>query len=116
MSQRPGEASNGWLAGAGLLMAAPALYFVTANVLKYELGAAPGLEVAPIHPAILIGGLALAMTVNLWPILRVGIRRTEGELTVAVSVRTRPWNLVIVALAAATLGALLAYAVVENLG
>ena len=107
MSQRPGEASNGWLAGAGLLMAAPALYFVTANVLKYELRVASGLDVAPIHPVILVGGLMLTGILNLRPVLQVATGR---------SVRGRVWNLVALGISALTLATLLAYVVVENLG
>ena len=51
---------NGWLAALGLLLSMPALYFVIANLLKYELNALPGLRVFPIHPALLLGGLVLA--------------------------------------------------------
>ena len=110
------EGSNSWLAGLGLLFSTPALYFVTANVLKYELNAAPGLDVVPIHPAVLLGGLVLAATLNLWPVMRISTRRTADALTFSLTLRARAWNLAVLGVAAAALSALLLYAAIENLG
>lgn len=110
------EDANGRLAALGLLLAMPALYFVSANILKYELNALPGLRVLSIHPAVLLGGLVLAVVLNLWPVLHVGARRTGAVLTIMITLRARLWNLVSLGIAAVTLGTLLLYAVVENIG
>jgi hypothetical protein len=116
MKLRLAEGLNGGLAALGLLLTMPALYFVSANVLKYELNALPGLRVLPIHPAVLLGGLVLAGMMNLWPLLHVAARRIDDLLTIIITLRLRLWNLVSLGLAVATLGTLLIYAVVENIG
>ena len=90
---------NGWLAVLGLLLSTPALYFVIANLLKYELHALPGLRVLPIHPALLLGGLMLAVMLNLWPLLRLTTSKIDDLLTIIISLRVRLWNLVILGIA-----------------
>ena len=100
MKLRFTEGSNRGLAVLGLLLAMPALYFVIANVLKYELNVLPGLRVLPIHPAVLVGGLALAAMLNLWPVLNVGAQRTREVLTIIITLRARLWNLVSLGIAA----------------
>jgi hypothetical protein len=80
------------------------------------LKALPELQVHPFHPAVLLGGLALALALNLWPVLAVGARRADGEQAITARLRARPWNLVCLGIAGVTLGLLLVYSVVENLG
>ncbi len=109
------DGSNRGLAALGLLLAMPALYFVSANVLKYELNALPEMRVLPIHPAVLLGGLLLAAALNLWPVLHVGARRSSDALTIMITLRARLWNLASFGIAAVTLGTLLIYAVMENI-
>lgn len=116
MKSRLTPGSSGLLAALGLFLAMPAIYFVSANVLKYELNVLPGLHVLRIHTGVLLGGPALAVILNLWPVLRLGIRRTVGVLTIIITLRARPWNLVSLGLATVILGTLLFYGVVENFG
>ena len=107
---------NGWLAALGLLLTMPALYFVIANLLKYQLNVLPGMRVFPIHPALLLGGLMLAVMLNLWPLLRLTTSKIDDLLTIIISLRVRLWNLVILGIAVVTLSTLLIYVAVENFG
>ena len=107
---------NGGLAALGLLLTMPALYFVIANLLKYQLNVLPGMRVLPIHPALLLGGLVLAGLLNLWPLVRIVTKRMDDLLTIIISLRVRLWNLVILGLAVVTLSTLLIYVAVENFG
>ncbi len=116
MKLRLTERYNGWLAALGLLLITPAVYFVIANLLKYELNALPGLRVLPIHPALLLGGLMLAVMLNLWPLLGLTTRKIDDLLMIIISLRVRLWNLVILGIAVVTLSTLLIYVAVENFG
>lgn len=113
----------------GALLAAPALLFVSASILKYELGApflydnlgflaSPGkLPVyAGLSPLIFLGGTFVALALNLVPLLRVEMRRDADEIVVTGRLRPHGLNLTVVAAAALVLVTLLGYLVVENIG
>lgn len=103
------------LAAAGVLVALPALYFVTANLVKYELGLYPALPVYPFSPFIVLGGLLLAVALNLYPIVQAHVSFEDQVLAVSLRVRMQTWNGAVVAVGALYLGILGAYLVVENL-
>ena len=58
---------NNMLASLGVCCAAPAWYFVVGSVLKHELGLLGSVQIREFHPAVLAGGLALSLALNLWP-------------------------------------------------
>lgn len=104
-----------WTAAAGILAAAPAVYFVTLNVLKYELGLLPGIEIAPLHPALLLGGAAAAIGLNAWSVFRPHVSLQEHRLNLSIGWLGCGWNVAVLAIAALCTLTLVAYVVVENL-
>ena len=103
-----------WSAAIGLILALPAVLFVSLNVLKYELGLLPGIEVAPLHPALLLGSALGALLLNVWAVLEVRLEQREDRVWLMLGFANRPWNWAVLALAGLFLSLLLAYAVVEN--
>ena len=96
----------------GLLAILPGLYFVSANILKYELNILPNINIIPLSPIVLIGGLLLAIILNFYSILH---QRRSGTHTAYEIVKTRLWNVIVFVMGALFLTLLLGYAVVENL-
>ena len=115
MSRFSYSSSHYFLAGIGLLSACPALYFVTGSILKYELGLLHNVTIHPFHPIILLGGLFVAMALNIYPALSVGMQRTDGTLTLSLTLNRRSWNLIILIMSTVLLTILLGYVVTENL-
>lgn len=99
----------------GFLFLAPALWFVTANVLKYELGFLPGWNILPLHPTLLLGGIAAAMVLNAASVTTFQWQRRGQSIRCQFEITLRVWNALVLALAGLSLLALLAYAVAENL-
>ena len=109
----------------GLVLIAPALLLVVTGVLQSAgvvsdsqgrslADQATGLLRGLYHPAVILGGLLLAFALNVRPVLRVDLKRQPQAIVGMVTVRGRLWNLVSVGLALGLLGAILAYAFVEN--
>jgi hypothetical protein len=107
--------SHPYAAILGLIAAIPLLLFVSLNILKYELGLMPGIEIIPIHPAVIVGGGMAAILLNAWSIMQFRVTREDHKLWVMLGFVNRPWNLVVLLLAGAFLLAVLGYVVVENL-
>jgi hypothetical protein len=110
-----------------LLLSIPALVFITANVLKYELGIGflhdalrPLLEpsgvvgnVAQLAVLFLLPAVAAGMT--LWRTARVRFRRTDAALEANMTIRVGWIEAAALALSLGVLGALSLYLVAENL-
>ena len=96
----------------GLLVAIPALYFVSGNILKYELNMLPNVNILPLSPIVLIGGLLIAIMLNFYSVLH---QRKSDAFSVYEIVKTRLWNVIVFAIGAMFLTLLLGYVVVENL-
>jgi hypothetical protein len=117
------------LALSGLAFATPALYFVSASLLKFHLGVnqpyspLESLLADPdrfhafnlLSPIIFLGGLALAVLLNLYPQLRVQLRRGDEGWVATLTARANLLNLTVVALGCALAAALVGYVVLENL-
>ena len=117
-------------AGIGLALTFTPLLFVTVAVteavfghrvltaildlLVAELGGSELLSIA--SPVLLLGSLTAALGLNLFATLRVNFRRGDGVLVGTVAVRTRLWNLTVVALSGFLMATMLGYAFVENIG
>ena len=114
MNQRSSSPTNLILVGVGLLSLTPALYFVGGSILKYELHLLPNVTIHPIHPIILLGGLILAIALNLYPALQLSVRLTDGTLTFSMSLNTRSWSLPILLVSSVLLIVLVGYVVTEN--
>ena len=98
----------------GAIAASPAVYFVVGNILTFELGLFPGIEIQPISPVILLGGCSIAALLNVWPLL-ASFRADHGLSSWLVEVvQTRKSNLLVLCTGSFLLIFLLAYAIVEN--
>jgi hypothetical protein len=95
---------------AGLVLLLPALILVTTGVLEL---ARPDVLV---HPALVMGGLFVALALNALPVLRLALRREEGALvgTVRLQVRDRGLSLLTLGLGVILLAAITAYLLIEN--
>jgi len=67
-----------------------------------------------LHPVIVLGGLALALALNLLPLLRVQLDRQPGNLAGTLAVRLRSTHLAISAVGLGLLAVLLVYGFTEN--
>lgn len=98
----------------GLVLALPAVLFVAFNVLKYELGLLPGIEIAPPHPALLLGSALAALLLNAWAVLELRLERQDDVVWLMLGFANRPWNWAVLILVGLFLSLLLGYVVVEN--
>lgn len=67
-----------------------------------------------LHPAVVLGGLALALAFNLVPILQFKILPEDSSFAAIVSVKNRVHNAFIVAFSLFLSGAIMSYAFFEN--
>lgn len=96
-------------AGVGLILLIVPSYFIIASLLRQN---PPGLSFLD-SPVILLGALFIALTLNTLSTVSINLRSdTPSALSISVSLRL--WNLTIIGIALTLLGALLAYAFVEN--
>ena len=112
----------------GLIVMMPAVYFVSANILKYGFGLsflAEPLEVFYldaeilkvfnlISPIIFLGGLSLAFLLNIIVMLSINISISSGKIHSTFSITPRIANLIIVFACMLFIGTLLVYAFGEN--
>ena len=101
-------------AALGIAATLPLVFFLTANVLKYELGFLPEWQVPLIHPAILIGGVLVAIIVNAWSIFDVGVTRSGRKLNIAIGITANAWNLTALILACVFFAVMIIYLFFEN--
>ena len=102
------------LAVVGLLVALPGMYFFTGSFLKYEMNLLSRVEIFVPPPAVMIGGLLLAILLNLFSLLRLKSANVRGTLTTSL-VKSKNWNAFIISIAVLFLTLLLGYVLVENL-
>ena len=109
------------LALVGTVLLLPTLLLVSASILKYQLGVAfvydtfESLIRAVDSPVVILGGLLGATLLNLWPTVRLSLKRDSDAVVGTVTVRRRGWNLAAVATSVVLLGMILTYLVGENL-
>ncbi len=113
----------------GIIIMLPAVYFLVANVLKYNFGISfmhDSLNVVysnesvfrifnSISPFIFLGGLLAALTVNILTMLSINIERAKGTLKSSMALTPRLANMVIVIISLFAFSFMFGYAVVENL-
>jgi hypothetical protein len=101
-------------AALGLVLALPVTLFVAFNVLKYELGLLPGIEIPPLHPLLLLGSALGALLLNAWTVLDLRLERQDDTVWLMFGLVNRPWNWAVLILAGLFLSLLLGYVFVEN--
>jgi len=100
--------SNDASAVVGVLLLVVPTYFVAMSALRY----APGLQMFN-SPILILETLAIAFAINARSILSVKVE-PEKPPVLKIALSLRIWNLAEIMLALLLLGALLAYAFVEN--
>src|SRR5687768_14282522 len=102
------------LAGIGFVLLLAPLYFVSASLLKYGLGVAflfdpleTVLSVAGrrevfnlVSPVVFLGGLCVALALNIYAVMRFDVSREYGTIVSTVRVTPGLWNIVVVATSA----------------
>jgi hypothetical protein len=115
------------LAGAGFAFLFAPLYFVSASLLKNELGI--GLLFDPldkalmsdpenlrvfnlVSPLVFLGGLGVALLLNAYAVLRLG--RENSSIVGTVRLEARFWNIAVMAVSLMLLVTLVGYFFAEN--
>jgi len=98
------------LAVPGLVLLLPASILISSGVLGFNV------PPALIHTVAVMGGLLVALVVNLLAVLQVRAEREENGAIAAVTIRlgTKTVNLAVVVVCALLLATILGYAFVEN--
>ena len=110
-----GIGRNNMLASLGLCCAVPAWYFVIGSVLKYELGSLGSVQIREFHPVVLVGGLALSLSLNLWPFFKPDRLVNSSEEGIIAWLKGRGLNAALAVISGVCLLVLLLYIVTENL-
>ena len=100
----------------GIVAALPLVFFVTNNILIYELGILPNWQFPITRPAILLGGCLITLVLNAWSLFDVAISRAGHRVRIVVEFTAHRWNLVTFAVASVFLLATVLYLIVENIG
>ena len=121
ITETPSEASLrhprfGLLAALGALLSLPALLLFISGMLQ----SFSGIEVmllpqSLLHPAVILGGLALALVLNARATLRIRKEDSETGITISLDIARRKANLAVLGLGLFLLGAIFAYLFVENM-
>jgi hypothetical protein len=116
------------LAGLGFALFLAPLFFVAASLLKYGLGigflfdpleyflSEPGRRYVfnLISPIAFLGGLGLAVAVNLYAVVRLSVGREDGVVVSTVRLEVRYANIAVILVSVALLVTLVGYAFLEN--
>jgi hypothetical protein len=119
---------NRRLAVLGFVLLLAPLYFVSASLLKYGLGVGflfdpleAVLSVAGrrevfnlVSPVVFLGGLSLAMALNVYAVVRFDINREGGTIVSTVRVTPGLWNIAVAVVSVMLLVTLVGYAFLEN--
>ena len=113
----------------GFVLLLPALLFVSASVLKYELGVAflydnlgflSNPQSLPLYntisPALFLGGPLLAAALNIGAIMRLTTHKDGDFIVCTIKVKAELLNIAIAATSSLLLVTLIGYLIVENLG
>ena len=116
------------LAIVGALLLLAPLYFVAASLLKYGLGigflfdpleailSVAGRRVVfnVVSPFVFLGGLCLALALNIYAVARLNVRREEGTIVSTVRVKLRLSNIAVAVVSILLLTTLIGYVFLEN--
>ena len=116
------------LAVIGTLLLLAPLYFVSASLLKYGLGigflfdpleaflSVAGRRVVfnVVSPFVFLGGLSIALALNIYAIARLNVSREDGMIVSTVRIKLGVWNIAVAAVSVLLLATLVGYAFLEN--
>jgi len=116
------------LAVVGALLLLAPLYFVTASLLKYGLGigflfdpleaflSEAGRRVVfnAVSPIVFLGGLSLALALNIYAVARLDVSREDGAIVSTVRIKLGSWNIAVAAISLMLLATLVGYVFLEN--
>jgi hypothetical protein len=116
------------LAVIGFVLILAPLYFVSASLLKYGLGVGflfdpleAVLTVAGrrevfnlVSPVVFLGGLGLALALNVYAVMRLDISREDGTIVSTVRITPGLWNIAVAVMSVLLLITLVGYVVLEN--
>ncbi len=116
------------LAWAGFVLILAPLYFVSASLLKYGLGigflfdplefflSEPGRRYVfnLVSPVAFLGGLLLALALNGYSIVRLGVGREDGAIVGTARLEMKPANVAVAVVSLLLLGTLVGYVFLEN--
>ena len=116
------------LAVVGTLLVLAPLYFVSASLLRYGLGV--GLLLDPLEaflstagrreifnlvsPVVFLGGLGLALALNLYAVTRLNFSRDGSTIVGKVEIKRATWNIAVAVVSVLLLITLVVYAFLEN--
>ena len=119
---------NRTLAVVGFVLLLAPLYFVSASLLKYGLGV--GILFDPLEavlsvagrreifnlvsPVVFLGGLALALALNVYAVMRFDVSREDGTIVSTVRITPGLWNIAVAVVSVVLLVTLVGYAFLEN--
>ena len=115
------HAHHNRLAVGGLILALPALTLCTLGLLQSLFGLETASNLTDtlgvlIHPVVILGGVALAFFINLWPALDVDYQSDEEAFSLKITVRRYWSNLSIVGLTLLLVSIIFVYLLAENFG
>ena len=116
------------LAVVGCVLLLAPLYFVSASLLKYGLGigflfdpleailfvAGRRVVFNVVSPFVFLGGLCLALALNIYAVARLNVRREEGTIVSTVRVKLRLSNIAVAVVSILLLTMLIGYVFLEN--
>jgi FtsH-binding integral membrane protein len=116
------------LAVVGCVLLLAPLYFVSASLLKYGLGigflfdpletflSVPGRRVVfnVVSPFVFLGGLCLALALNIYAVTRLNVSREDGTIVSTVRIKLGLWNIAVATVSVLLLVTLVGYAFLEN--
>src|SRR5215218_4483920 len=116
------------LAVVGFVLLLAPLYFVSASLLKYGLGIGflfnpleAFLSVAGrrnvfnvVSPIVFLGGLSLALALNIYAVARLNVSWEDGTIVSTVRIKLGLWNIAVAAVSVLLLVTLVGYAFLEN--
>jgi hypothetical protein len=105
------------LAGVGLVLIVPALILCAAGVTQVLLGmnsfsSAINFDLLIFNPVVLLGGLSLALALNLLPVM--GVKFQDGSLIGEIKIRNNVLNLALLTFGGTLLGVIFLYLLAEN--
>jgi hypothetical protein len=129
MSRLQAAKSNTTLAVLGLVLAAPALSFVAIALLKYGFKVDQPFNLLEsslsnpdrfsifnlVSPFVFLGGLCIALVLNLFPQIQLQIRRDNQRVVATITAEAKVINLAMAILCCLLLAVLVGYAALENL-
>ena len=128
MNRREAVMQNRRSAAIGFVLLLAPLYFVSASLLKYGLGVGflfdpleAALSVAGrreafnlVSPVVFLGGLGLALALNVHAVARFHVSREDGTIVNTVRVTPHLWNIAVAVASILLLATLLGYVFLEN--